>query len=1363
MESAESFDLALLAIYQAKDPEKLQTLVSKYVPLFLQSLSVPGPAFQKKAMSAINDILVFVKGRKELKVPLKETVDVLLNATQILQKNVTVVFVKLALSRCEKAETVSELQRMLDAFEKLTPQLQPLVVTSYVDACSLIDGKTLVGTLSKHQAALKTIDKAALQGLVKFMTDSTMVFAGHEELFIELLLKFEVKVKIPVTLDANVLRDAIVGRWVSMTLSQKNVCLDVIAQIKTGFPIGKILEVKTLPNALRCLDVSLIKSTPKEVEEFAYDLSELLYDQITDNVGLLCFRTLLKKCHHLFSDSLRMFKGIFKNEDLAVEDKHALLMLFASFIEPSQQILSFLEQQIFDGELFGLALLREIYPFDAPRPRVLACILISDPNYSDECRLLLSPYRHTGSDGFRVCIYDPKAKPPTTADFLGDIVGDKRILNYLLEARNSKVISTIFDFACVCEPKYPIPYDFVIDAMAQSPASAIEISKFLVFLSRNLPRDENFKAQRFVEYLGKESDPTIIESLAQFLEWTGAEFNAEETAEKLKGPQRLAFLAHFGFPFDECMAMLSTSGQASLGKSCLMALAKRKKLDETHFEKLFPLLSSDATGIEILAVIAENDEQLCQKLATRLFEPPLVTTDRVEIVVSAARQLCETVNEEKLVSLIENGIKAEKSRRNSAIFLVYLVNHHEPERLWFTARTLLYCCGAENGLVRTAGLLGMNILYRRSQNKDKIEAAIMGKERPEGEDAQVLTGQPRAQVVLNLLKIAQRVETFAELVLALIEPEFLIFNGIDVPKPKIEGTPFAAKFYYFSFSPNEDVSASFRRLWRWATDGGKKMSIPEIIAVIDPEQDSWESQQMNLNCMYDVVQRMTSEQMQEYLIQLTKLAMKMVYSPVQKLSIAGVGLLEQMVTKCGRQINQEVQSFILNLSAELFDSRQVHLVALATKWGNQFIQMASRIEDGLGIYHSMFKGLSTILAVPKMLPSETWAGFTKAVFKCADLDLAVFFDEILKMMSTTYVLETQRYAIYYSFDTVVRSPKRVLIADRVSDLLPKLFDAVTNEKAEIVASLMISVVQHSIACVHHGMDDIYPYDDFLLRLYFEDNRADIVATLLKQICTQSPECLRSSITPLILFASCAEQNSKEFSIILRDEIPIRIEINSGPEQFVDFAMKYGVNNEKLAFRPTGCKTLLQVVENMRDEVKLKFLGLIDTICAMLDGRLWPFKECLIDVIRCLVPVLENVSDSLLAMIEKQTMRQKSVFRAAAFRCLLEIHKKRDINIDSLISAMMDAMNNGTVVAQHAAAECASLIIDRPQYQEFIELAYAKLNQAKDEDLPEFARLILDLPEHEIPHGFDPTPFLQKAKNLPIELQSVSQLVSKLNK
>lgn len=1360
MEKPEAFDLALLSIYQAKDSNKLEELIHKFVPLFLSSITSPDPIVQKKAIPSINDLLVFVKQHPDLKVPLKETVDIALTSGHVLQRNVTIIFVKLALERAGKEGSIAERQRLMNVFEKLPPTFQPVVMAAYLDVASLVDPQTLIDTLARHQSALKTFDKSLLQGLWKFMNDSTTMFAGHEKLFLDLFLKFEVRITIPPTFHANVLRDSIVEKWSEMTPSQKNMCMDLVAQVKTSFPIDKILEVRTLPNAFKCLDVSLINSPACDIEPFAFDLSEFLYSHLSDDVALACFRTLLKKCHRLFSDNVTLFKNIFHNESLLVEDRHALLMLFASFIDPSKSILTFIEQEVFDGDLFGLALLREIFGFEIPRPRVLACLLIADPDYSDECRLLLSPYRHSGSDGFRVPIHDPKAQPPTTASFLGDIVGDKKIMNYLLQGRNSKVISAVFDFACQCEPEYPIPYDFILEVLAQCPTSATEVSKFLVFISKQLPRDENFKADRFVEYLAKESDPMIIESLAQFLEWTHAEFDVDATAEKLKGPRKISFLAHFGNPFDECFAMLSIPGQVSLAKSCLMALAKRNKLDATHFDKLFPLLSSDAIGIEILAVIASNDEQLCQKLAERLFEPPLVTTDRVEVVISAARKLCQTVKEETLIGLIETGMKTEKSRRNSAIFLVYLVNLREPQKLWFTTRTVLYCCGAENGLVRTAGLLAMNILYRRSENKDRIEKAILGKERPEGEDAQVLTGQPRAQVVLNLLKISQKVETFAELMLALIEPDYLVFTGIDVPKPNLDGNPFAAKFYYFSFSPNEDVSASFRRLWRWATDGGKKLSIPEIIGVIDTDQESWESQQMNLNCIYDVIQRMTSEQMQEYIIQLIKLTMKMVYSPVQKLSIAGVGLLEQMVLKCGKQINQEVQSFILNLSAELFDSRQAHLVALATTWCHQFIQMASRIEDGLHIYHSMFKGLSTILTVSVMLSSETWSGFTKAVFKCADLDLAIFFDEILKMMTTTYVLETQRYAIYYSFDTVVRSPKRVLISDKVSSLMPKLFDVLTTEKSEIVTGLMVSVVHHSIACIHHGVEEIYNYDDFLYKLYFQDDRPDLVASLLKQICTNSPEFLRSSISPFVLFASCAEQNSKEFSVILRDEIPIKIEINSNPEAFTDFAIKNGVNNEKLAFRPTGCKALFEIVEMMRDEVKVRSLGLIDMICSLLDGRLWPLKEYLIDVIRVLIPVLDTVSDSLLEMIEKQTMRQKSVFRAAAFRCLVEIKKKRDIHIEPLIRAMMDAMKNGTIVAQHAAAGCAFLISEMPQFNEFIELTYAKFNEAKDEDLPEFARLILELPPHEVPSSFDPTQFLQKAQNMPIELQSVSQLVSK---
>jgi hypothetical protein len=133
-----------------------------------------------------------------------------------------------------------------------------------------------------------------------------------------------------------------------------------------------------------------------------------------------------------------------------------------------------------------------------------------------------------------------------------------------------------------------------------------------------------------------EVDCRAVESLARFLAWTKCDFDVAEIEAQLDGPRRIAFLSHFGCPFDECFAMPSLSGQSILAKDCIRAMAQRHILNADHFNPFFPLFSNDAMGIETLSTIAAGDPLLSKRLATGLCEPPLVTTDHVELIISGA-------------------------------------------------------------------------------------------------------------------------------------------------------------------------------------------------------------------------------------------------------------------------------------------------------------------------------------------------------------------------------------------------------------------------------------------------------------------------------------------------------------------------------------------------------------------------------------------------------------------------------------------------------------------------------------------------------------------------------------------------------
>jgi hypothetical protein len=469
-----------------------------------------------------------------------------------------------------------------------------------------------------------------------------------------------------------------------------------------------------------------------------------------------------------------------------------------------------------------------------------------------------------------------------------------------------------------------------------------------------------------------------------------------------------------------------------------------------------------------------------------------------------------------------------------------------------------------------------------------------------------------------------------------------------------------------------------------------------------------------------------------------------------------------MVEKCGDMSdNPACKSFILNLSAELFDTRQAHFIALSTKWLNEFVNKTKVALDTITIFNSLFKGLSVFLNVSDMLVSETWSVFTKSVFHAADLDLTGFLGAIVELMSQSFVLEGQRYAVYYCFDVIVRSPKRTIVARQCQEMIPRLFDAARSETSESVMNLKVSVMEHCIACGYSGGDEVFDYDKLVYTLYFEDDRPNVVASLLKMICLNNPECLRSTLSPFILFASCSEQNNKEFLTIIREEISLHVQVNSSPATFVDFVMSFGVNGSKMQYKPMGCRALLSVVKEMKDEVRKSFSWLVAEICPLLDGRLWPFKENLIDVIALLIPALDAVSDEVLYAIEKQMMRQKSVYRASAFECLLAISKRREVHVDQLVVALDDVMKNGAVIGQKAGVKCVWMVKETDGFKAVVAAVYERLNVVKGDEVGEYCEVVMGLPEHDVPEGFDGSGFAQTVNGLNVEGESVGFVMKKL--
>jgi hypothetical protein len=279
-------------------------------------------------------------------------------------------------------------------------------------------------------------------------------------------------------------------------------------------------------------------------------------------------------------------------------------------------------------------------------------------------------------------------------------------------------------------------------------------------------------------------------------------------------------------------------------------------------------------------------------------------------------------------------------------------------------------------------------------------------------------------------------------------------------------------------------------------------------------------------------------------------------------------------------------------------------------------------------------------------------------------------------------------------------------------------------------------------------------------MYFECDRADLAALFLRQVVANAPECLLKSVSPLVLFGSLGERAGKEFTVILRDEIPLTIEVNASPALFVDFAWTKGVTSEHPPMRPIGCRMLLAIVSTMKNEVRAENIELVGRILEMISGRMWPYKENLIEVLELFVDVLPDITEQFVDVIEKQTARQKSVFRAAAFRCLMKISGKREVHREEIGKQMIDAIMNGTVVAVQAALACLPLLEKADQFRSVIEVTYTRLAAAKSEDFERLCKCILELPPHSVPQSFDLTSFSIAAAPF-TQSETVTALLTKL--
>lgn len=1341
------FNDVLLYMYYAKSDEGLEEVLSKNLMSVLNAVESGDKQKSDEAIKTINEILVFIKPKLSIRVPLKDIVIFYLKSKNPLAKNIATIFIKLGLERTPPGQNYQIAKTLMMTFQSLPQNLQIITYKSFLAAYEFIAPQQYIDILSKNivllRASIKTSSQT-LQYFPQYVTTNVKQFKGYEELFATLVHSFDISINIPEDFNFGIITNYFMNCAKSSDSLLAARALKLLTQIPHKLPLEFLNNNLNLTDGILLLDsqIELYETMQPLTKQFA----EILITKLQTPAASRCLRNLLKTYHKEFQNDYVLFKQIF-DCDADSETVTSLMILFSTFINPSV-VEKFIEKNLEDGNSsLALRLMRFIFPYKNPRPKLFACALANDVSMIDESRLLLFPYKHVVNDGFRAVIYDSSSQPPTTGELFNELMNMPNLKRYLSNPNSTRAIDSFFQFCCRCNVTLPLPFSFIIQEFSNCPSAAPGISKFLGYVSQKIEFEGEFSQQdidQCINVMKEESDPEIVEAVSGFLCWTKAKIDVESVSSQLKNPKKIAFLAHYGCPFDECLELLNSVSNASLGKHCLMAMAKRGLLNKEHFDKLFSKFSIDSYGIEVLSVIAKGDVELCRRIVNCLFEPPLISTERVEVIVAGAKKLVEIIDDEEfLMKKIDDGLRKDRSRRNSAIFLLYMINNKVPERLWFATRSLLFCSGADNGVVRTAGIMGLPILYDKCNDEQKkiFDDAIHGRNKPENSDvhAQVPSGQPRAQTIMTCFHLSQyKSLLFMQILTALIESEFLIFTDIEVPRETITAEDkdrLSAFFYCESFSPTEDRGSAFRKLYKWATDGGKKLQVDAVIKAIDSEAEGWEQQQANIACLKDIISRMTTEQAQEYFGMLSKTALRIAYSPNNELKIAGADVLDKAVTKIGNNAPESTLKALLDLINEVFDSHQPALVLLGAKWCSQLSQQIKTGADALVVFDALFHAISSSASFgtpTQMLASDAWNVLTRVIFKCTELSLSKFFDRILEYLAGSYALESVRYTIFYCLDACVRAQDKLTIAEKLETMLERLFFLASEEKAENVIPIVVSALQHSISTICQAHDDFFDYDHFLIDLYFEKERQDLAALIIKAICQNNPEHLRSSLTPFILLASCGENYAADFAKVIKEELTLKIEVTSRPDVFSKFLMERGLNGNN-AMKSAGAKALKKCFMVMKPETLKSMAKVVDEIAATLDSRLYPGKEELIDCIKLAVPYLDEIPQKLIDLILKQCSRQKSVFRAAAANCIVAM-KKRGIAIDeNKFGEQLVAMaKDGTGVALETAADCA----EGEWVQKVADIVYSRVDKADAELLPNLICAIQNLKEHKAPDNFN---------------------------
>jgi hypothetical protein len=144
-----------------------------------------------------------------------------------------------------------------------------------------------------------------------------------------------------------------------------------------------------------------------------------------------------------------------------------------------------------------------------------------------------------------------------------------------------------------------------------------------------------------------------------------------------------------------------------------------------------------------------------------------------------------------------------------------------------------------------------------------------------------------------------------------------------IPSPTIsinELEKLSPIFFYRSFSPIEEFAKIFRNLFKFASDGGKKLSAESVFQVI-VNDNSFDVQQNNISCLYELIRQLTPSQASEHFENLSNLLIPALFSPNVQLVTASIDLVDKLFGKCGTSCSKEIRSLIFNFSAKLIEAR----------------------------------------------------------------------------------------------------------------------------------------------------------------------------------------------------------------------------------------------------------------------------------------------------------------------------------------------------------------------------------------------------------------------------------------------------------